>query len=226
MRPQGPRTHRTNNGAMDVHFAITAVATAFTIIDPIGMVPLTLTITAAAPPDFRRRTINRAVVVAGIVILFMGLVGHQVLGYLGITLPAFSIAGGVLLLLISIDMLFARPSGARKTDEEEQEAILNENVAVFPLAIPMLAGPGTITTVLLLVGLSHGDPGKTAIVFGAFGLALATAWLTMRSAGLIVRIISKTGVHVVTRLLGIILSALAVQFILNGLAQSPLFHRA
>jgi multiple antibiotic resistance protein len=143
---------------MDLHFAITAIATAFTIIDPVGMVPLSLSVMAGAPPDVRRRTIDKAVIVATCVVIFMGLVGRAVLGYLGITLPAFSIAGGVLLLLISIDMLFARPSGTRKTDEEEQEAILNENVAVFPLAIPMLAGPGTIATVLLLVSLAHNDP--------------------------------------------------------------------
>jgi multiple antibiotic resistance protein len=211
---------------VDIHFAVTAIATAFTIIDPIGMVPLSLTITAGAPPELRRRTIDRAVIVAGIVILFMGLVGRAVLGYLGITLPAFSIAGGILLMLISIDMLFARPSRTRETEEEQQEAILNENVAVFPLAIPMLAGPGTIATVLLLVNLAHGDPSRLGVVFGAFGLALLTAWLSMRGADTISRYAGKTGIHVVTRLLGIILSALAVQFILNGLAQSPLFHVA
>jgi len=208
---------------MDWHFAVTAVATAFTIIDPIGMVPVTLTITATDSPEVRNRTIDRAVLVAAGVIVFMGLVGRSVLG---ITLPAFSIAGGVLLLLIAIDMLFGRPSGARKTEEEEQEAILNENVAVFPLAIPMIAGPGTIATVLLLIGLSHGDPAKVLIVFASFALALLTSWIAMRAAGLIVKIITKTGVHVVTRLLGIILSALAVQFILNGLSQSSLLHHA
>lgn len=211
---------------MDWHFAVTAVATAFTIIDPIGMVPVTLTITATDSPEVRNRTIDRAVLVAAGVIVFMGLVGRSVLAYLGITLPAFSIAGGVLLLLIAIDMLFGRPSGARKTEEEEQEAILNENVAVFPLAIPMIAGPGTIATVLLLIGLSHGDPAKVLIVFASFALALLTSWIAMRAAGLIVKIITKTGVHVVTRLLGIILSALAVQFILNGLSQSSLLHHA
>jgi multiple antibiotic resistance protein len=210
---------------MDTHFAISAIATAFTIIDPIGMVPLSITVTAGAPAEFRRRTIDRAVLVAGGVIVFMGLVGKAMLEYLGITLPAFSIAGGVLLLLISIDMLFARPSGARKTEEEEQEAILNENVAVFPLAIPMIAGPGTIATVLLLVSLSHDEPLRLGIVFVSFALALFTAWLAMRGADRVVRVVGKTGIHVVTRLLGIILSALAVQFIINGLAQSQLFTR-
>src|SRR5579863_3087352 len=198
---------------MDLHFAATAIATAFTIIDPIGMVPSSITVTAGAPADFRRRMIDRSILVAAGVIVFMGLVGRSMLGYLGITLAAFS-----------IDMLFARPSGTRQTEEEEQEAILNENVAVFPLAIPMLAGPGTIATVLLLVNLAHGDPARIGIVFASYALALFTAWLTMRFADTIARFAGKTGIHVVTRLLGIILSALAVQFILNGLAQSPLFH--
>lgn len=209
---------------MDVHFAVTAIVTAFTIIDPIGMVPLTLSVTTGASPQLRLRTINRAVLVAGVVILFMGFVGRAFLGYLGITLPAFSIAGGILLLLISIDMLFGRPSGARKTDEEEQEAILNENVAVFPLAIPMMAGPGTIATVLLLVSLARGDVEKLVIVYASFALALITSWLAMRSADVIERYVSKTGIHVITRLLGIILSALAIQFMINGLTQSPLFR--
>ena len=211
---------------MDLHFAITALATAFTIIDPIGMVPMTLTVTAGASDDVRRRMVNRAVWVAGAVIVFMGLVGRPFLGYLGITLSAFSIAGGILLLLISIDMLFARSSGSRKTDEEEQEAVLNENVAVFPLAIPMISGPGTIATVLLLVSLSRGEPVRLLIVFASYGLALLTTWLAMRSAGHVVRVVGKTGIHVITRLLGIILSALAVQFIINGLMHSGLMQHA
>jgi multiple antibiotic resistance protein len=215
---------------MDVAFVLTALATAFTIIDPLGMVPLTLSVTAGASPAARRRMVDRAVLVAAAVIAFMALVGRSLLHYLGITLSAFSIAGGVLLLLISIDMLFGRSSGAKKTPEEEQEAAEQENVAVFPLAIPMIAGPGTIATVLLLVSLSHGDRLRLGVVFASYGLALLCTWLCMRAAGLVLRTAGKTGVHVVTRLLGIVLSALAVQFILNGLASSALFqaltHRA
>src|ERR1700737_155263 len=100
---------------MDVAFAITALVSALTIIDPVGMVPVTLAVTSALPPEAQRRTVNRAILVAAAIIFFMAAVGHYVLSYLGITLPAFSIAGGILLLLISIDMLFARPSRAEKT---------------------------------------------------------------------------------------------------------------
>lgn len=208
---------------MDLPFLATAFAIAFTIIDPVGMIPLTLVATAGAGAR-RQRIINEAVLVAAAVILVMGLIGHSLLAYLGITLPAFTIAGGILLFLIAIDMLFARRSGTKQTAAEEQEAAQIENPAVFPLAVPMIAGPGTIATVLLLVNLTHYDGARLAIVFAAFVAALAATWVCMRGATFVLRVIGKTGVHVVTRLLGIILAALAVQFVLNGLSESPLFH--
>lgn len=210
---------------MDFRFAATAFATAFTIIDPVGMIPLVLAVTTTSSPRARAAIVDRAVVIAALIILFMGLVGRSLLDYLGITLPAFTIAGGVLLFLIAIDMLFARKTGTKQTDEEQRDAAQIENPAVFPLAVPMIAGPGTIATVLLLVNLTHYDGARLAIVFVAFVAALAVTWLCMRSATLVLHVIGNTGVHVVTRLLGIILAALAVQFVLNGLTDSPLFHR-
>jgi multiple antibiotic resistance protein len=134
------------------------------------------------------------------------------------------IAGGILLFLIAIDMLFARPTGAKRTVEEERQAAETHNPAVFPLAVPMIAGPGTIATVLLLLNLTHGDRFRIAIVFAAYAGALLVTWLCMRGATLLQRLAGTTGIHVVTRLLGIILAALAVQFVLNGLMESPLFH--
>ncbi len=147
---------------IDWHFGAQAFATAFTIVDPIGMIPITAATTAHFDVGKRNRIVDSAVIVAGIVMLVMGIVGRYLFDYLGITLPAFGIAGGILLLLIAIDMLFARPTGARATSEEEREAREVENPAVFPLAIPMLAGPGTIATVLLLVNLARGNPGRDA----------------------------------------------------------------
>ncbi|MFN2527448.1 MAG: MarC family protein [Candidatus Baltobacteraceae bacterium] len=209
---------------MDIHFAATAFATAFTIIDPIGMIPLTLASTANFDDAARNRICNQAVIVGGGIIVFMGLVGRPLLESLGITLPAFTIAGGILLFLIAIDMLFARKTGAKHTAEEEQEAAEVENPAVFPLAVPMISGPGTIATVLLLIALAHGDHERLLIIFLAYAAALLVTWLCMRGAGMLLRIFGNTGIHVVTRLLGIILAALAVQFVLNGLLQSPLMH--
>jgi multiple antibiotic resistance protein len=209
---------------MDVRFVATAIATAITIIDPIGMIPMTLGATARMSAQRRNQIVDQAVLVAAAVILFMGVVGRVLLDYLGITLPAFMIAGGILLFLISIDMLFARPTRAKRTEAEEREAAQAENPAVFPLAVPMIAGPGTIATVLLLVNLSRGDRYDLTIVALAYAFALFVTWLCMRASTLLLRVIGTTGIHVVSRLLGIILAALAVQFVLNGLAQTPLLR--
>jgi multiple antibiotic resistance protein len=210
---------------MDLRFAVTAFATAFTIIDPVGMIPLTLVATAAVP-ERRQKIVNEAVLVAAAVILVMALLGRPLLNYLGITLPAFTIAGGILLFLIAIDMLFARPTGAKQTDAEARAAAEATNPAVFPLAIPMIAGPGTIATVLLLAALTRGEWSRIVTLAAAYVAALAVTWLCMRAATAMQRLIGTTGIHVVTRLLGIILAALAVQFVLNGLGETPFFHRA
>ena len=201
-------------------FIATAFATAFTIIDPVGMIPLT----ANASPAQHSAIVDRAIVVAAIVILVMGILGKPLLDSLGITLPAFTIAGGALLFLIAVDMLFGRKTGTKQTAEEEREGAESTNPAVFPLAVPMIAGPGTIATVLVLVTLAGGDGQKLTVVFAAYASALAVTWLCMRLSTQILRVIGTTGTHVVTRLFGILLSALAVQFVLNGLAETPLLH--
>jgi len=188
------------------------------------MIPLTVSVTAEATPARRGAIVNQAIVVAAIVILIMGVVGKPLLETLGITLPAFTIAGGALLFLIAVDMLFGRKPGTKQTPEEEREGAESTNPAVFPLAVPMIAGPGTIATVLVLVTLAAGDREKLAIVFAAYACAIAVTWLCMRLSTQMLRVIGTTGVHVVTRLFGILLSALAVQFVLNGLAQTPLLH--
>jgi len=184
------------------------------------MVPTTLALTAHATPEQRARITDRAVLVSAVVILLSASILRYLLQYLGITLSAFSIAGGILLLLIAIDMLFARPSRAKTDPQGPQEVADTESVAVFPLAIPMIAGPGTIATVLLLVNLSNNNPQRLIIVYVSYGVALFVTWLCMRSAEHVMHILGKTGVGVLTRLLGIIMAALAVQFILNGLHQA------
>ena len=210
---------------MDVRFVAGAFATAFTIIDPIGMIPMTLASTARVSVERRNQIVDQAVIVAAAIILVMGVVGRIVLDYLGITLPAFMIAGGILLFWIAMDMLFARPTRAKRTEAEEREAAAGENPAVFPLAVPMIAGPGTIATVLLLVNLSHGDRLELLVIALAYAAALIVTWFCMRGSTFVIRMIGTTGIHVVTRLLGIILAALAVQFVLNGIMQTPLLRR-
>jgi multiple antibiotic resistance protein len=210
---------------MSPGFIATAFATAFTIIDPVGMIPITVAVTSNVDADQRRAIVDRACIVGGIIILLMGIVGQAILDSLGISLPAFTIAGGILLFLIAVDMLFGRPSGAKQTRQEEREAVESTNPAVFPLAIPMIAGPGTIATVLVLVNLARHEPSRLAIVFAAYLSALVTTWICMRASAQLLRLIGTTGIHVVTRVLGILLAALAVQFVINGLLASPLLHR-
>jgi multiple antibiotic resistance protein len=188
------------------------------------MIPLTLASTVGVESHARQRIVNQAVAVGAGIILVMGLTGRTLLHYLGITLAAFTIAGGILLFLIAIDMLFARRPGTKQTDEEAREAVERENPAVFPLAVPMIAGPGTIATVLLLGSMTRGSAEGIAIIFAAYAAALAVTWACMSLATSLLRVIGNTGVHVITRLLGIILAALAVQFVLNGIGNTPLLR--
>ena len=211
---------------MEPRFVATAFATAFTIVDPIAMIPVTLVSTSHFPLERRRKNVNQAAIVAAAVAAFMAVAGGTLLRYLGISLAAFTIAGGILLFLISIDMIFGRPVGAKATPSEERDASTSDNPAVFPLAIPMLVGPGTIATILLLVNFAHGDRLALLVIFVSFGSAIFSAWLCMRSADMLGRVLGKTAIHVVTQLLGIILAGLAVQFVLNGIAQSAVLHHA
>lgn len=212
--------------ALDPHFVATAFTTAFTIIDPLGMIPLSLAVTAHNTNAERRTIVTQATIVAAVVILVMALVGRAIFDYLGITLPAFTIAGGILLFLIAVDMLFARRTGAKQSEEEEREAAAGGSGAVFPLAVPMIAGPGTIATVLVLSNLAHGDQLRMLVILAAYAAALTATWVSMLAGNLILRAVGATGIHVATRLLGILLAALAVQFVVNGLGDVGLIHHA
>jgi multiple antibiotic resistance protein len=141
-----------------IEFAATVFITFLVIIDPIVMVPLFVALTQRQSKELRRRTATRSILVAAITLLVIALVGQIVLRFLGIGLPAFRIAGGLLLLLLSIDMVFARQSGIRSTtDAETEEAEDSTDVAIFPLAIPLIAGPGAMTSIILLMGQTKGD---------------------------------------------------------------------
>jgi len=199
------------------HFAATAVATIFTMVDPFGLVPIYLAAVAGTPSVVRRNVPLKAATIAGIVLLLAGIGGREVLGILGITLPAFSISGGALLFLVALDMIFGRITGARESEAERTEAAMAQDPSVFPIAIPMIAGPASILTVILLVELAKSDPLKLAIVIAALALAVATCYLTMRVAERLMHFAGQTGMHVVTRLLGVVLAALAIQFVLNGI---------
>jgi len=203
--------------------ALIAFATFFATVGPpdvaIAFAALTPKTSAAA----RRRTAVRAVVVAGGILLFFAVLGKPVLTYMGISLPALRTAGGILLLLISIDMVFARSSGGTTTtDEENAESVTREDVSVFPLATPLIAGPGTIGAVLLLVADAHGDPLRLTAVAAAMTAVLAVTLALMFAAAQVQKRLGVTGVHVLSRVFGVLLAALAVQFLFDGIRESGL----
>jgi multiple antibiotic resistance protein len=201
-----------------ITFTISAFVTFFTIIDPVGLAPIVVGLTTHLSNEQRNVIVTRAVFISAGIIAFFALVGRLLLDRLGIQLYSFNIAGGILLFLVAVDMLFGRPSGTRETKTEENEALTREDISVFPIAIPLIAGPGTIATTILYVDLATPEPLELLSVASAIIVTLLIAWVVMRSSVWIVERIGRTGILVLSRILGILLAALAVQFVFNGLA--------
>ncbi len=195
---------------------IAAFTTLFIIIDPPGLAPLFVALTRGMTPGQRRAIGLRACLTAGVLMLLFLFLGEAVLGFVGISMPAFRIAGGVLLFLTALDMLFERRQARRKGSAEEGQQEHHDDPSVFPLAIPLIVGPGLITTIILLAGQA-----KSAADFAAITAVMAAnlliVFVTLLVSPLIERVLGKVGINVVTRILGMLLAALAVQFILDGL---------
>jgi len=195
---------------------LTAFFTLFVVIDPIGLAPLYVALTHGADARHRRGIALRACLVAFAVLTLFTFLGETVLGFAGISMPAFRIAGGVLLFLTALDMLFERRSKRRKGQADEAGEDDREDPSVFPIAIPLIAGPGSIATMILLAGQTS-DAWGMASVLGMMVAVLLIVLALFLSAGLIERALGKVGINVVTRLLGMLLAALSVQFVLDGL---------
>jgi multiple antibiotic resistance protein len=196
-------------------FLIQTFLTLFVVMDPIALVPAFLGMAGMRPRAEQLRLARKAVIVAGSVMLFFALFGQVFLRYLGINLAAFRASGGVLLFLMALDMVFARTSGARETSEEEQEAKAREDISVFPLGIPLIAGPGTLSSIMILTGKSPNFEGDLGVIVVAF-CVLAICYFALRSGTRVISVIGKTGVNVISRVLGVLLAALAVQYIADG----------
>jgi multiple antibiotic resistance protein len=195
----------------------------FVVLDPIGLAPIFAALTRGGSAAYRRRMAVRGAGLAATILFVFVFVGDWLLAALGIGLPAFRIAGGSLLFLLAIDMVFARQSGLRSTTvREQQEAEQKQDISVFPVAFPLIAGPGALTTVLLLAAGTQGDPVALAAMLAVLGVVLALTLAALLFAGTLLRALGETGANVVSRLLGLILAALAVQFILDGLRTSLL----
>jgi multiple antibiotic resistance protein len=203
------------------HFLYSFV-TLFVIIDPVGNAAVFLGLMRGIPQRLRRAYAVRGVLIATLLILVFAVAGAPLLSALGITLPAFRIAGGILLFLLATEMVFARESGIRRpTAPEEKETEHRSDVSVFPLAFPLLAGPGALTSIVLLMGRA-GSPLAAAGVIAALAAIMLLTLVLLIAAAQVMRLLGVTGVNVVSRALGVILAALAAQLVLDGLADGVL----
>ncbi|MCB1970857.1 MAG: MarC family protein [Geminicoccaceae bacterium] len=201
--------------------------TAFIVtIDPLGMVPIFLALTGQADRAARKRIALRGTMIGAVLLLLFALLGDRVLLTLGISLPAFRIAGGLMLLAIGFEMVFEKRSQRRNhtaeviRDERQQSTSPGEDVAVFPLAVPLIAGPGAIAAVILQMSSHNGDVAAQGIVILALGSALAGLLIMLLLAARIAHLLSPTMVTILSRLLGLMLAALAVQFIIDGIKRA------
>jgi len=196
-------------------FALAFPAVLF-IVDPIGVVPLFVAMTAKDSPEKCRQMALRACVTAAGVLSFFALFGTLVFQVFGVTLAAFRVAGGLLLMLTALDMLRARNPGTKTSEAETEEGAAQEDIAIVPLAMPLLAGPGAIATVMVLMA-QHGAGWEAAVpVLAAILISLGLSYLTLRSAHLVKRALKQTGIAILERIFGLILAAIAVQFVFEG----------
>jgi len=204
------------NPAMPLDYLVSALVTLVVVVDPVGLTPTFLAVTQGLPAAARRQIALRACLIAGLILAGTALIGDWLLDKLAITLPAFRIAGGLLLFAVASEMAF----GVRieRQSKQAEEAIEEHvrHVAAFPLAIPLMAGPGAITATLLLSGQAHGQPLLLTGLLGVVVIVVAVCYGVFLAAAPIERLLGVTGSVVLSRLLGVVLAALAVQFVIDG----------
>jgi multiple antibiotic resistance protein len=198
---------------------VSAIVTFLVVIDPPGCAPIFAALTGDATPVHRRAMAIRSVLIASGILLFFGLLGEDLLRVLGISLSAFRIAGGIMLFLIAIDMVFEKRTERREHRAQEVSASEAEDVSVFPMAIPMIAGPGSIASVMLLMARSDGLP-ESLIVLGALIATLLLTLVALLAAGPLMRLLGHRMEAMITRILGVVLAALAAQFVIDGIELS------
>jgi multiple antibiotic resistance protein len=202
---------------MPLDFAISALVTLFVVVDPIGLAPTFLAVTEGLPRRARRNVAFRASIIAGAILIGTALLGNWLFGALGISLPAFRIAGGLLLFAIAFEMVLG--TRMRREGQAAEEAVEEHvrNIAAFPLAIPLLAGPGAITATVLLAGRAAGNLLLTGLLLGVVVFVAASCFIAFVLAGRISHMLGLTGNIVLSRLLGVLLAALAVQYVVDGI---------
>jgi multiple antibiotic resistance protein len=192
----------------------------FVVVEPISLIPLFVGLTEGATPNYQQSmALKSSVIALGICFLF-AIAGAKFLDVMGIALSSFRIAGGTLLFLISLDMVFAHPSGTRSTTSEREESLKRQDISVFPLAFPFMAGPGALATILLMAGEVGGKPVLFAGFLGVVTVVISICWGLMLAAPRLMNVLGVTGANVMSRLSGVVLAALAVQYIIDGIRGS------
>jgi multiple antibiotic resistance protein len=194
--------------------AVRSFLTMLVVVDPVGLVPMFLVLCTERAAGEKRQIARRAVATAAGILLAFALGGSWLLTRLGISLGAFQVAGGILLFWIAVRMVFAEHQ--RETAAEAEEARSRPDVSIFPLAIPIIAGPGSMASILILMGEARASLEGTLIVLAATGIVLLSCYLALRLSEPLARVLGQTGINVVTRVLGVLLAALAVQYVADG----------
>ena len=196
----------------------------FFTIDCLGITPIFITLTANSSSLYKRKMAKKGSLTAFIILFFFAMTGSLLLDAFGITLPAFRIAGGILLLVLSLEMVLANPNPPMKSENEEErkESAKRNDISVFPVAIPLLSGPAAITLLILFMKHAQGDLLKQALIVLALVLNMAVCWFVLIFAGQISKMLGKTGINVASRIFGILLTALACQFFIDGVVEA--FH--
>jgi multiple antibiotic resistance protein len=199
-------------------FSLTAFATIFSIVDPFAAAPVFIAITPNDTEEARKRMARVASVVCCAVLLLFAVLGNRIFTFFGISTPAFRAAGGVLLLVLALDMMRARSGPTPQSEEEEKEGVEKPDVAITPLGIPLLAGPGAISTVTLLSTQAHGMF-RMGSVLVAIVVTSLLSWAILANSLRLVRVIGQIGVRIITRIMGLLLAGIGAQFILSGVKE-------
>ncbi len=202
---------------VDVAFGATAMASIFAIVDPVGVIPFFSVLTEDMTAEQKRQVISKSCIVATAILGVFAVFGQWIFDAFGFSIPAFEIAGGVLLFAVAFEMMHGERPRTKMTESERTETLEREDVGVIPLGIPLLAGPGAITTVMIYMTHPVPDPMDKMFIFAGILAAVLTTFFLMHYADRIFKRIGRTGTKVVGRIMGLLLAAIAVQFIINGI---------
>jgi multiple antibiotic resistance protein len=200
-------------------FALVSFGSLFSIVDPFAALPVFLALAGAQPRPLLNRTALRASATCFLVLTTFAVAGNFIFSFFGITLPAFKIAGGILLFGVGLEMMRGKQSDTRGTEEEKVEAEAKQDIAIIPLGLPLLSGPGAIATVMVLVGKARSWPERFG-VYAAIVAVSALTFIVLRSAAIVARVLGRTGINLIGRIMGLILAATAIQFVLDGVREA------